>query len=310
MTSKETYFVLGGTGRQGKATINALVAKGVQPIVTTSRNPDSPSAQKLLEIDGVTKVLKADMTDVDSVFDAIKESGASRIWFTTDYYSLGWWPTRAKEAKQGTNVIDAILKVGSDQIKHVVYSSVGDADNCASNISHFWSKADVENYMKEKFAGKITYAIIRPVAFFDNVDDAKNFNPLSKGCVKMLTKPEVSLKYVATIDVGKGSAELLLDPAKYKGTPIEAAGGKHTGTELAQALTEVSGVDCTYSMSLPRWVLWFMFGDLYNMVVWFESDGYTADLDEFKKLVPDAMDAKAWFKDKGQWADGETFSAK
>ena len=41
-----------------------------------------------------------------------------------------------------------------------------------------------------------------------------------------------------------------------------------------------------------------------------EKDGYSADIDEFKKVVPDAMDAKAWFASKGQWSNGEKFAPK
>ena len=32
-------------------------------------------------------------------------------------------------------------------------------------------------------------------------------------------------------------------------------------------------------------------------------------LSVFQKVVPDAMDASAWFKYKGQWSDGEKFGA-
>jgi len=37
----------------------------------------------------------------------------------------------------------------------------------------------------------ITWSVlIRPAAFFDNVDDAANFNSLEKGTVEMLTYPD------------------------------------------------------------------------------------------------------------------------
>ena len=49
---------------------------------------------------------------------------------------------------------------------------------------------------------------------------------------------------------------------------------------------------------------------LYYMVTWMEKDGYSANIDEFKKIVPDAMDAKAWFTKKGQWSNGEKFEPK
>ena len=154
-----------------------------------------------------------------------------------------------------------------------------------------------------------TYAIFRPVAFFDNLDDPGNYNPLVKGYVKGLFKPNVKVQLISTVDIGKGSAALLMDPKTFAGQTLDAAGGEHDGPELAEALTEASGVDCVYKIGLPRCLLWLFMADLYYMTLWIESDGYTADIDAFKKVVPDAMDATAWFKYKGQWSDGEKFAS-
>jgi uncharacterized protein YbjT (DUF2867 family) len=308
-SASPTYLVLCATGRQGKATIQSLSKLGVKSIVGSSRNPESGSANKLLALDGVIKVVQADMNDVASLVAAIRDSKASRIWFTTDWNSIRWPKTRNKEAQTGRNVIDAIKTCG-DQVEHVVYSSVGDADNCPESVEHFWSKADVEKYMKEELKSTTTtWSIIRPVAFFENLDDAATYNPLTKGKVKSLSKEEIKVKYVATADIGKGSAALLVDPEKYNGKTIDAVGGEHTGTELAEALTKASGTPCTYAMAMPRFLVWLLVTDLYHMVTWFESDGYSAEIAPFKELVPDAMDATAWFVSKGQWADGEKFVA-
>lgn len=43
------------------------------------------------------------------------------------------------------------------------------------------------------------------------------------------------------------------------------------------------------------------------MTTWFEKTGYSADIEAFKKLVPDAQDGHAFFKKKGHWANGEKF---
>ena len=137
------YLVFSSTGRQGRAVINALVSKDENAsIVAASRSPESPSSQELLEIKAVTKVIKADYNDPDSVYNAIKESRATRIWFTTDFYSIPWlYRTRAAEAKLGSCVVDAIIKANKSSecqnIEHVVYSSVGDADKAPTSVGHF-----------------------------------------------------------------------------------------------------------------------------------------------------------------------------
>lgn len=313
-----TFLVLSATGRQGRAVIKALIAKGATSIVASSRNPTSDASQKLLELEQVTKVVQADFNDPESIEAAINASNATHVWFTTDFWSIPFLKrTRAKEAQLGFNVIDAIKKAkvnGNNDIKHVVYSSVGDADNCPKDIHHFLGKADIEKYMASQFDSEtnITWSVIRPVVFFENFDDEPNYNPFKKGFVKMLTFPDKPVFWIAVEDIGKGSVVLLTNPEKYSGKIIEAAGAKHTGFELAEILTRVSGVNCMYEMTMPRFALRLFLRDLYHMVKWFELDnkgGFTVDIEEFKKIVPDAQDAEAFFIAKGQWADGEKFGS-
>ena len=310
-----TYLVFSATGKQGRAVIKALATKdGVSSIVATSRAPNSTSAQNLLKLDKVTKVVAADFNDPASVLSAIKESNANRIWFNTDFYSIPWLKrTRATEARLGSNVVDAIKQAkvsGSCNIDHVVFSSVGDADNVPKKVLHFWAKADVEKYMASQFDDAslgIAWLVLRPVAFFENVDYVATYNPLTKGQLKFVTYPDVKVKFIACEDIGKGCAVLLTNPTEYAGKIIEAAGAEHSGLELTKALSEVSGTECKYKLALPRFVMWLLMGDLYHMTTWFEKTGYSADIEAFKKLVPDAQDGHAFFKKKGQWANGEKF---
>merc|ERR1711963_1018741 len=114
-------------------------------------------------------------------------------------------------------------------------------------MGEFWSKVDIEKYMEKEFAPlRITWSVLRPVAFLDNLDDPRNGNPLKKGRVKMLTKPNCSLKYISCTDIGKGSAVLLTNPTMYSGKKVDAATCEYNGTELAAILSEVSGTKCKY----------------------------------------------------------------
>lgn len=301
------YLIFGATGQQGGTTVDALLAKGVDPsdIIGVTRNPDSEASKNKLAAKGITAI-KGDLSSKESVKAAIVTSKAGTIWFMTDFVQAG---SGEAETQQGKNVINAVMEC-TDQVKYVVYTSVGDADNCPKNIQHFWSKAAVEEYMADKFKASLNleWAVIRPVAFLDNLDAPAMRNPLTKGRVSALMKPKTSLKQIAAVDIGKASAVMLQDPESFAGTKLEAAGCEHTGTELAEILTKVSGTPCKYKMT-PRWLLWLFMRDIYYMAKWFDASGYTADIDEFKKVVPDAMDASDWFKAKGQWSDGEKFAS-
>merc|ERR1712232_355552 len=141
----------------------------------------------------------------------------------------------------------------------------------------------------------------------DNLDDPRNGNPLKKGSVKMLTKPDVSLKYISCTDIGKGSAALLMNPETYAGRKVDAATCEYNGYRLAKILSEVSGTECKYKVSVPRIALFLFVRNLYHLVAWFENVGYDTKMAPFKKIVPDYQDANAWFAAKGRWADGEKF---
>ena len=88
-----------------------------------------------------------------------------------------------------------------------------------------------------------------------------------------------------------------------------ASPAEHSGAELTKALSEVSGTKCKYQLSLPRFVMWLLMSEMYNFTKWLEKVGYSADVEAFKAIVPDAQDAHAFFRKKGQWANGEKFAS-
>jgi len=241
-----------------------------------------------------------------SVEAALRASKATQVFLVTDF----WIAAKCKPAVEvlhGTNVIDAIKAI--DPSIFVVFSSVGDADKTGPLVQHFHSKAQIEKHLASELKN---FAVVRPTTFFENLDDATNFNPLSKGKVKMLLPAHVPMKYVSTVDIGKAAANVLSKPAAYSGKLLELATCIHTGTELAAALTEVSGTPCTYGISLPlpRFMVKLIAPDLQAMIDYWQGreGGYTASVADGKALVgPDAMDAKAWFAHKGQWANGVKF---
>jgi len=187
----------------------------------------------------------------------------------------------------------------------LVFSSVGDADKTGPDVQHFVAKARIEKHLAENLT---KWSVIRPVCFLENLDDAANFNPLTKGVVRMVIPAAMSMKYVSTIDIGKAVANIMAKPSLGKGQIIELATCEYDGEGLAAALTEASGTPCTYGIALPKIVARLVAPDLYAMIVWFETTNYSADVAKGKALVgPTALDAKAWFECKGQWANGVKF---
>jgi len=305
MSAKKKVLVFGATGNQGSAVITELLKEGDKvEIFGATRNPDGGSAKKWAD-KGVTMV-KADMLNKSTLAAAMETSQCNLVFLFTDFFSC---KNAEEEIQQGKNAIDAITE-SKNSVEFVLYSSVGNADK-AVNVEHFQSKARVEDYLKDKLPSE-KWAIIRPVAFFENLDNAKNYNPLTKGKVKMLTEKDLPVKYIGMPDLGKASKAILIDKrAEFEGKTFEAASCIHTGTELAECLTKASGVPCTYSKQMPEFVFWLFMGEIYHMIQFFKDPGYSASVEEFQKLVPDAMNAEDWFRYKGEWSSpaGEKFAS-
>lgn len=302
MQGTQRVLVTGATGKQGGSTVDALLAKGGFEVFALTRNSSSRAAVAL-EQKGA-KLVVGDFTDRSSLEAALRTSKAKSVFLVTDF----WIAAKCKpkvEVQHGRNMIDAVHAV--DPSIFVVFASVGDADKTGPAVQHFASKAQIEKYLAATLKA---WSVVRPCTFLENLDDAVNMNPLSKGKVKMLIPADVPMKYVSTIDIGKAAANVLCQPAKYQNRLLELATCMHTGNELAEALTEASGELCTYGVSLPRFLMRFVAPDLLAMLIYWEGreGGYTADVAAGRELVgPDAMDAKAWFVHKGRWANGLKF---
>ena len=59
---------------------------------------------------------------------------------------------------------------------------------------------------------------------------------------------------------------------------FEFATSEHNGLELAAALSEVSGIKCSYSEAMPKEQMLELMPDVYHMVRFFEQVGYSADV--------------------------------
>lgn len=68
------------------------------------------------------------------------------------------------------------------------------------------------------------HSILRPAVFFENFDDAVNFNPLKKGQLKFLTK--VTCAFCSTYDIGRMAAVQFKDKAQWLGKTQEVMAWK------------------------------------------------------------------------------------
>jgi uncharacterized protein YbjT (DUF2867 family) len=193
--------------------------------------------------------------------------------------------------------VDAAKAAGVD---HLIFMSVADAELFDEHTKHMKAKVALEKYLPQS---GVPYSILRPCAFFENLDDAANWNPLKKGVVKFLTAK--NCKYCATYDIGRAAAILFRNRAEWLGTSLDVIGWQGDLNQVAAALSKVSGVPVKAKLGMPIFLRRLFLKDLHNMFLYFEAGGPKGSPEEFKKVIPDAFSAEDWFRFHGHYSNGE-----
>lgn len=248
----------GATGRQGGATVRALLERGYS-VRALTRHPESERAQKLAAA-GV-EVVKGDLGDPASLTAAVK--GVDGVFSVTDFWEHG----HDKEIAHGKNLADAAQTAG---VKHFVYSSVGGADR-ARTVGHFESKWQVEQHLKTL---SMKWTVLRPVSFMENWDPAE----VNGGKLQSPLSPTTHLQQISVDDIGRFAAEAFDHPDEWAGKTVEIAGDDRSMADIAAALGKALGRQVDY-VQVP----WADFEkmappEIAAMFKWFEADGYHADV--------------------------------
>lgn len=287
-------LVLNSTGKVGGGVTLALKNKGFEVFGTTR---GGKSVEKLTS-QGIQPVI-CDYNDKLSLESAFKTTGAKHAFLITDFF-LAAKSNSQKEIDQGKAQIDAAKAAGCE---FVIYSSAADCDKMSEKVKHIKTKAVIEDYLK---SSGLKFAILRPVAFFENYNDNANWNPLNKGHVKFLSSATV--KFCATADIGKAASVIFSNPDAWNGKTLDVASWEGDGHEVARALTNVSGTPTKFSLAMPIFFRKLFLNDLHHMCKYFEkSGGFTSSIEEFKKVVPDGMSAEDWFRSVGKYHNGVNF---
>lgn len=291
--SREKVLVLCSTGKVGRNVCLALAKAGFDVYGTTR------SDSKYLPSIGVTPVI-ADYTQRSDLDRAFAQSQAKKVFILTDYFRAAKKSVDL-EVAQGKSAIDAARDAGVD---HVIFMSVADAECFDDKTHHVKAKVILEDYIRQS---GLNFTILRPSAFFENLDDADNWNPLKKGRVSFLSDKEC--KFCSTYDIGRAAAVVFLNPQDWYRKSLDIVGWKGDLSDLAIALERVSGTKVRPQLAMPVFLRRLFLNDLHHMCLYFEEQGITAEPEDFKKVVPDALSAEDWFRFHNRYANGEPIVA-
>jgi uncharacterized protein YbjT (DUF2867 family) len=288
--SSERVLVLNATGKVGRNVCKALLEAGFE-VYGTTRSPNSNLSSMGVKPVVCNYTLRSDLEL------ALVQSGAQKVFAVTDYFGAAKKDANL-EFQQGCAAIDAAKAAG---VGHLILMSVADAEFFNEHVKHLHAKVALEKYLR---TSGVPFSILRPCAFFENLDDAANWNPLKKGVVKLLSMQDN--KYCATYDIGRAAAIQLKSPEKWLGQTLDVIGWQGDLEHVAAALSKVSGIPVKAKLAMPIFFRRLFLNDLHHMFLYYEvQKGPRGRPEDFKKVLPDALSAEDWFRFHGKYANGE-----
>ncbi|KAI1411208.1 NAD(P)-binding protein [Hypoxylon sp. FL1857] len=316
-TSTRTILVVGATGQQGGYVLSELStllstnktkakANAKVKVLALTRSASSPKAQalpaKYPDLD--LEVVEGDTRAPEPIFAA-----------HPDIDTIFSYTTPPDEEPQATLLIDstaAHCRTHSKKI-HIVFSSVDRGGEPKSwdtptDIPHFVQKHNVELHLRaaaDTSEGRLTYTILRPVAFMDNLNPGGAFGMVFASLWSTLSASR-TLQFVSVRDIGLFGAKALLDPSnpKHSNRAIGLAGDDLTLGEARDIYRRVSG-----GQELPQ--AWWIVGWAVRGVVaakhvgvmfsWFESDGYGVDIKALREEEPRVQDFETWLRESSKF---------
>jgi uncharacterized protein YbjT (DUF2867 family) len=279
-TSPSPFAVIGATGQQGGAVVDALLDRGA-PVRAIVRDPQSDSS-KLLSARGV-ELVTGDQEDPAGMAEALRDVSGLFLMTTYDDTSGG----TEGEIRRGRAMAEAAARAA---VPHVVYSSVGGAER-DSGVPHFESKRLVE----KSLAKVVSASFVRPTFFLENLTRTLGPSEEPDFVLRLPMRGDVPLQMVAVRDIGIVSAAVLLDPTVLSGGSIEIAGDELTGDAIADRIGLHLGKPGRFE-ELALSVL----GDDTDrqaMFRWFvETPAYQADFNATKRIDPGVLDLTTWLR--------------
>jgi uncharacterized protein YbjT (DUF2867 family) len=281
-------LVTGATGKQGGAVARALLARGGHQIHAVTRDPECESAQLLAKAGA--RLVEANFRSRDSLVAAME--GMDAVFAMTTFFEDGVHA----EVDQGKALIEAARTCG---VPYLVYTSIANADQ-KTGIPHFDSKCEIEKYLQ---ASGLTYAVVAPVYFMENVFSPQVIEGLRHGVYAAPMPGDRQLQQIAVEDIGNFTALVIEDRARFAGQRIDLGSDELDGNEQATVLSEVLGREIRFQQ-VPLQAVRQQSEDMAIMYEWFDRVGYDADIMALRETHPDV----GWHTFEG-WARAQDWEA-
>lgn len=287
------------TGKQGGHVVRSLARRneskpdGQQPyeILALTRNAESSAAKSLSALPGVHLLVSE--YDPATVFAKATEGGKPLYGVFSVQTFMVKQPNGMKgvdgERWQGKAVADEAAKAG---VQHFVYTSVDFGGLDKTDIPHFESKRDIENYIHQKHPSMPT-TILRPTAFMDNLSTKDDM--MSKiGNTVFTHGYKKPLQLIACSDIGEVAAKAFDAKEAYVGQTISLAGDTATPQQVIDAFQQGKGKPLSTTYGFLAKGVFLVSKEMSTMFRFFDAHGYTADIEALRKTHPQLKTLRQW----------------
>ena len=230
--NEQLVTVFGGGGFIGRYVCEALFKRGMR-VRIASRDPRSAYFIQPLAPVGHFGFEKADVTNLDSVRNAVKS--ASAVINLCGVFGRAMHRVHVEGAR---NVAEAAREAGSAALVQI--SAIGADVASASNYGR--TKGEGEAAVRAAFPGA---TIVRPSLVFGAEDDLTNrFAAMARLPFLPVIASRRNFQPVYVRDLAKAIAMAALDPARFGGNSYEIGGPQVMSmAELHRAVLEITGQD-------------------------------------------------------------------
>ncbi|WP_435364368.1 NmrA/HSCARG family protein [Haloarchaeobius sp. DYHT-AS-18] len=279
-------LVVGATGRQGGAVVDALLSGvyGDFGVYAMTRDVKSDRAVELRRLGA--RIVPGDLDRPGSYrpyFDQV--DGAFLVTDSAD-------DEYDREVQRGTDFVDAAAKA---DLEHLVFASALGADFYAG-IDVLDAKLAIERHIRDR---GVPATVIRPGVFVQNFEAQRE--SIRDGKIAWPVSPNTPLPLVDVHDVGEVAAKAFAHPERFVGEDVDLAGDLLTLPEIAEAYSaalrrDVEPIHLSTEAGRER------FGDtIAELYAWIDGmGGLTFDSTHLEELeidprsLRDALDAGDW----------------
>ena len=311
-STPHTILVTGATGTQGGAVIKALLASPGLPnftILALSRSTTFPKALALAAKSSQMTLLQGDLDKPEAIFSSSPHQITTV--FSVQNNIFGSPEKHRIEETQAKGLIDAAVAHG---VKHFVQST-GDrggpanSETDATNVPHFQTKFNIEKYLiKQSAPANMTYTILRPVSFMDNVTPDLHGKGFTAMWHCMGNKP---LQLISAHDIGVFAQQAIenSESPQFRNQALSIAGDELTQVQADGVFRKVFGKPMPKTLAVVGTVVKWTTPEVGAMFKWFEQVGFKADLAECERENPGMLDFEQWLREESGFVNAEAGGA-